>query len=343
MMSYTSSYQQQQCCDEQQQQQQRLDTITAMNKNEKSGYVTNEYLNDSCMITPDDRYKMTEWCFTIVDFCKFQRSTVSICMSYVDRYLAASVADNNNNSGNLSNVDFQLLVLAALYSSVKIHENEAISPSAVAALSRGVYKSKQIEEMEFALLQKIYWRVNPPTSYEYSNRLMELISEVVDMPQDIQDAVTDLTKFQCELAVLYYDFVPVPASHLAVASLINAMESVCDSATTPSGFSMYQDTCLDMWSEAACVDIASKQFHDLRMRLYEAVYTKPATGQISRERLAPLVRMVQATAADDEHKIREQQEDSYSPRSVTRSSLTLAPKEAASFTSMLFSVISMDI
>ena len=383
-MSYYPTLQQGEgCCDDQQQQQ--VDVIVAMNELETSGYVSRDYLQhqqqkrrrqQDCSnttssqmnhaavglaITPTDRYKMAEWCYTIADYCKFQRSCVSICMSYVDRYLAAVVMDSNdNNNKTLDNVDFQLLVLAAFYTCVKIHEHEAISPEAVAALSRGLYSKEQIEQMEFQILQTIKWRVNPPTSFEYTQRLMKLAAHnnsaaasQQKQQQHVLDAILDLTKFQCELAVLYYDFVPVPASHLALASLINATESVGEQQQGGGYSSIHY---WKIWSDAVCVDIESKQFHDLRMRLYEAVYTKPTTGQISEQGLSILVRVPTTTTAtvvpvvvDTQKTNQQQKQQDLSPRSVTtRSSFQIAaPPEtkssSSSFVSMLLDAMSIEL
>ena len=381
MMSYATLQQGEGCCDDyhhQQQQQQQVDVIVAMNELETSGYVSRDYLqqqqqdcNDTTTselaqqtndavprpaagaITPTDRYKMAEWCYTIADFCKFQRSSVSICMSYVDRYLAAVVMDSNKKT--LDCVDFQLVVLAAFYTTVKIHEHEAISPEAVAALSRGLYSKDQIEKMEFQILQTIKWRVNPPTSFEYTQRLMNLVDTAAastvkrsSQPQHVLDAILDLTKFQCELSVLYYDFVPVPASHLALAALINATESVGEQQQEGRGYnSIHQEYYWKIWSDAVCVDIKSKQFHDLRMRLYEAVYTKPTTGQISEQGLSTLVRVPTTTtttssvlpAVETKKTNEQQQQQDLSPRSVTRSSFQIAPPEAKSYSSSFVSML----
>ena len=35
------------------------------------------------------RLKMTQWCYTVIDYIKFRRETVSIAMSYLDRFLCS--------------------------------------------------------------------------------------------------------------------------------------------------------------------------------------------------------------------------------------------------------------
>ena len=47
------------------------------------------YLNpsDPNMITADDRMKLVDWCYDIVDHCNFSRETVASAMEMVDRFL----------------------------------------------------------------------------------------------------------------------------------------------------------------------------------------------------------------------------------------------------------------
>jgi Cyclin, N-terminal domain len=71
------------------------DRIKVMKRQEKSTYACTDYLKDNekrlrksrKAVDEDCRIKMCEWCYQVVDFCKFRRETVSISMSYLDRYL----------------------------------------------------------------------------------------------------------------------------------------------------------------------------------------------------------------------------------------------------------------
>ena len=40
-------------------------------------------------VTPVDREKIVDWCYAIVDRCRFQRETVAVAMHLVDRFLSA--------------------------------------------------------------------------------------------------------------------------------------------------------------------------------------------------------------------------------------------------------------
>ncbi|KAL7533755.1 hypothetical protein ACHAXR_005435 [Thalassiosira sp. AJA248-18] len=103
------------------------DTLSVMMRQECTTYLCRDYLNDddsnnnghhnnhhssppSCIrdyedcstidstrtvptiITPDDRMKIVDWCYGIVDECKFDRETVAVAMNIVDRFMSSSAA-----------------------------------------------------------------------------------------------------------------------------------------------------------------------------------------------------------------------------------------------------------
>ena len=85
------------------------------------------------------RFKMCEWSFQIVDFCKFHRESVDIAMNYLDRFLLTKVGQAALQDRNV----YQLVAMTCLYSAIKIHERQALSPAVVSQLSRGVYTAEQ--------------------------------------------------------------------------------------------------------------------------------------------------------------------------------------------------------
>ena len=113
------------------------DSLAAMIKRELttkySCYDYDGYLNpsDRNMITADDRMKLVDWCYDIVDHCKLSRETVASAMDMVDRFLGMpSTSVHTARVSDEALVDpskFQLLTIAALYTSIKINEKVAIS------------------------------------------------------------------------------------------------------------------------------------------------------------------------------------------------------------------------
>lgn len=261
-----------------------LATIEAMRRQEETGYKAFDYLHQQipqqlqmpngpqqsgeAPVDEECRFRMTEWCYQIVDFCKFKRETVSVAMSYLDRFLCSRVGPEVL----LDRSKFQLAAMTSLYTAVKIHEPEAMEPGLIASLSRGAYTKEQVEQMELTMLNAIQWRVNPPTAVAFVHQYLDLIPTSL-IHQDAREAIIDLAKYQTELAVTDYDFVPVNASSIAFASLLNALES------------MGMDVCLLMnvesgLSQAAKIDLQSTQIRDIRTRLYEAITKQPGNGEM---------------------------------------------------------------
>jgi hypothetical protein len=259
-----------------------LATIKAMRKQEETGYRACDYLHQqvplfSSMNGPqnagapadvDCRFRMSEWCYQIVDFCKFKRETVAVSMSYLDRFLCTPAGLDIFLDRSL----FQLAAMTALYTAIKIHEPEAMEPSLIASLSRGAYNKEQVEAMEFKMLNAIQWRVNPPTAIAFVHQLLDLIPSSI-INEDARAAVNDLAKFQTEVAVSDYDFVTVNASSIAFSALCNAFESM----NMDSKLQSHIEYSL---AQAVKIDTQSTQIRDIRIRLYEAFTKQPGSGQL---------------------------------------------------------------
>jgi hypothetical protein len=253
-----------------------LYTLAAMRQQEESGYMTCDYLHQQQFESPavpngpldrvdvDCRNKMSAWCYQVVDFCKFNRETVSISMSYLDRYLmsptgAAALADRKL---------FQLAAMTCLYTAVKIHEPEAMDPKLVSSLSRGTYNKAQIEEMEASILGALQWRMNPPTSLAFARMFLELIPDDV-LCRTYRDTVYDLIKYQTELAVGDYNFVTTKASTIAFCALLNSLESVSLDMKVSAQISFVLSTAID-------VDARDQVLVQVQTYLYQAILQHPS-------------------------------------------------------------------
>ena len=109
------------------------ESLSIMIKNEQSNYTKSDYLslNYSTVIddidtgrriTENDRIKIVDWCYSLVDHCQFNRETVAIAIELTDRYLSnqsptcRALQDRNH---------FQLVAMAALYIAIKTNEKLA--------------------------------------------------------------------------------------------------------------------------------------------------------------------------------------------------------------------------
>lgn len=171
-------------------------------------------------IDEDCRVKMCEWCYQVVDFCKFRRETVSIGMSYLDRYLCS----REGRSALANRKEYQLTAMTALYIAIKIHEPLEMETALLADLSRGCYEEMEFVHKEEELLQGIKWRVGGPTCLGFLQHYLALLPDVVHPA--VAEALMEYARYQTELAISEHSLVDVAPSEIALAALLNAMEGM---------------------------------------------------------------------------------------------------------------------
>jgi hypothetical protein len=218
--------------------QETLETIAAMRSQECSVYTKRNWLdleqNERPMSIPSKgrllsearvdvvcRNEMSAWYLRLADACDFSSETAEIAMSLLDRFLTTPEGTEARSDRGV----YQLASMAALYTAVKVHETTAIDSTTICSLSCGVYFRKDLEAMEIKILHALKWRVNPPTSFSFVRKLMELIPEEVLEKEKFQ-TVLDLAQLQVELAIIDYTFVTVKASTVAYSALMNSLENL---------------------------------------------------------------------------------------------------------------------
>jgi hypothetical protein len=220
--------------------------------------------------TPVDarcRHAMVSWSYQIVDYCNFKRETAAISMSFLDRFCASP----GGQYVILDRHEFQLAAMTALYTAVKIHEQQAMDPQLIANLSRGAHTKEAVEQMEFRMLNAIQWRVNPPTAMAFMKHFLDLVPLHI-LEDQTRTTVIDLAQYQVELAVCDYNLGMQQASSIAFASLLNAIENLDDGHL----LSNFEGAVV----HASEIDSRSYQFSDIRIRLYESIAERPGTAQM---------------------------------------------------------------
>jgi len=204
------------------------DHLAIMRIQEETTYYIRDYLAESIGIRKlaskpvdaDCRVKMCEWCYQVVDFCKFRRETVGIGMSYLDRYLCTP----RGREALCNRKEYQLAAMTALYIAIKLHEPLEMETSLLADLSRGCYQEMEFVAMEQTILQALNWRVNGPTALGFITYFMALVPSSVH--PSVTAAIYDYARYQTELAIAEHAFVAVKPSEIALAALLNAMEGM---------------------------------------------------------------------------------------------------------------------
>ncbi|KAL3927649.1 MAG: hypothetical protein SGARI_005261 [Bacillariaceae sp.] len=165
------------------------------------------------------RRQMCEWSYQITAHCGFGKETASIAMNLLDRFLAATPWALTDMSA------FQLASITALYTSIKIHESQAIAVESMVMLSRNVYTEEQIEAMERMMLETTKWLVNPPTATAFGWRMAKMFS-AMDEKRFPFETLLDLINVQLEAAVKHFSVCTMAQSLLAVGAVMNALESL---------------------------------------------------------------------------------------------------------------------
>jgi len=222
--------------------------IGAMQKQERSGYKCSYYMknvhqrqgpkpSDSHMCTQDKakaskrknqvnedfRCEIVSWLFSMVEYLELNNETVSIAMSYVDRFL-----QTDSGIPALSNRrTFQQVAIASFFIAIKLFEPALVDADTMSVCVRGEYTANEIISMETLVLKALQWRVNPPTALAFVHHYLSLCPQEV-IPEPVVCALYDAARFQTEIAMKDYFFVAVNRSTIAIASILNAMEGMPD-------------------------------------------------------------------------------------------------------------------
>ena len=91
------------------------------------------------------RELICEWSFQVIDHFDFNRETVAISLSYLDRFVASRPSLNRRT--------FQLAAMTTLYMAIKLFEPNRLKVSALVKLSQGSFVPEHIVMMEESILR----------------------------------------------------------------------------------------------------------------------------------------------------------------------------------------------
>lgn len=220
------------------------DRLALMLQQEENEYRVTDYLKENeemrkkaaKPVDEDCRVKMCEWCYQVVDFCKFRRETVGIGMTYLDRYLCS----DSGKKALGDRKEYQLVAMTCLYIAIKLHEPLEMETSLLADLSRGCYTEMEFANMEQKILLALLWRVNGPTALGFVQNYLLFLPESVHSAVVL--AVWDYARYQTEMAISDHTFVKMKPSITGIAALLNAMEGMDDLLLTPKVVSKFVKT-----------------------------------------------------------------------------------------------------
>lgn len=185
-------------------------------------------------ITEADRTQLVDWCYKVIDLCKLERETVAMAMDMVDRFLSSNNSSNKTCEENMAykvlrdRIQFQLLVVTALYVAIKTNEKTVFGSKLFSIISCDLYSISDIEDMELILLSGLSWYISAPTSLQIANHILKLISERLIIRKSTWADILDEVQYQAEHAVRDYYFVTQRPSTVAMAAIFNALDLVED-------------------------------------------------------------------------------------------------------------------
>lgn len=254
-----------------------VDILKTMIMRERSAYKVSDALSHvpigDTMVDTKARDAIADWFIKVVNVCDYNIETAEIAISCLDRF--ASTPDAKDVI--MDRASYQLASLAVLYTSVKVHEREAMSPKFVSKLSGGLTSRKEIENMEKRILDAIHWHVNPPTATSFVGLILKLVSDVFD--KESRKLLKDLATLQINFSMVNYDFCTESSSSIAIASLLNAIDGLFKDENLLQSFEALISKTLDL-------DVIS--LDSLRKRLVEGISHEffSEIKQIRREQLS---------------------------------------------------------
>ena len=183
---------------------------------------------------------MTQWAQQVGQYCHYQPETIYTAMTLLDRFLMTTSIGHDDHHVVCDREHYQLAAMTAVYLSAKINEPCVLDVATVAAFSHGIYTPVQITAMERTMLTALAWKVHPPTPHSFVRLVLNVVLRtntdkataatvddvVVEEEEQCTaiDAISTRAFAQIDALLDEYEFCTIPASTIAWACIVNAME-----------------------------------------------------------------------------------------------------------------------
>jgi Cyclin, N-terminal domain len=233
------------------------DALSELRQQDLSEMAVQAFLDDAV----DCRHKMIQWMSQVVAYCDFSTETTEIAINCLDRFIASSPdirrsllgKHNSKSEFNQRRQEYQLVAVACLYTVVKVHEPQCLSPTSLANLGKGLYEPCELEWMELRILNALNWRVHLPTT---SACIRQLVADLQCFDESLVETCVDLARRQVELAWGEHKYpagiYTLSSMTLATAAVQNALESLGFTLSSP-----LTDTALEAAQETSLLLLAA--------------------------------------------------------------------------------------
>eukprot|EP00978_Attheya_sp_CCMP212_P022678 scaffold68080_cov51-Attheya_sp.AAC.4 len=256
------------------------DTIEVMRRQESTVYACVDYLqllrhlartseegNRLADALIARREKICEWVYSVVDFFDVDREAASIVLSYLDRFIATNISENN---GTIDARTLELGAITALYIALKLNYHGTLSIQTLVSLTNGRFNRSNIELMEVSMLSQLDWYVHPPTAVQFVHQLAQFFpTEMTD--QAVYISMIEQACFYTELAV-WDTQICLKTCHpstVGYAALLNAMESININRLSPGAWKIFVECiayiCPDLVPTSGTVQEAQNRLFDMKL------------------------------------------------------------------------------
>jgi len=166
--------------------------------------------------TDASRLFMFEWMCEVADYYSYDHETVTIAISFYDRYKSTIMEPQIK-------IDGDFIALVALYLAVKLNERrERFIMEDFAYLSVGRYSEDDIERGEYELLDALSWLVHPITPQAFVRYLLHFLPNSISAKQ--YEKILRFSYFIIEITSLHEGFVTEKSVDIACASILVAID-----------------------------------------------------------------------------------------------------------------------
>lgn len=163
---------------------------------------------------------VTDWMLEVTEEEKCSPEVFSLAVNYMDRVLSQV---------NISKHQFQLLGSVCIFLASKFKESSPLCAEKLVICSDFSFTTEEIMKWELMVLELLNWDLSAITPYCILDQLLRrLIQPLHDLRGHFQDlqSIRNYAETLLSLAITESDFLTVPPSLIAVASLITAMSSL---------------------------------------------------------------------------------------------------------------------
>lgn len=195
------------------------------------------------------RSRLIQWCVDVLNTIQFKKNCTFYATSLFDRYLSALPIQERSQVLEASK-QMQLVMIAALFVSIKMHEPLGVSSAFFAQLTCDVFKPEDIEEMEMRILSRLNWKLNAPTVLCFMQEYALLLS-LLDCDASKQEVVFCENHMKMMITKIHdYKYLKRSAFEVAISIIVsrigkedNAQHSYADTNTLVQTVLRFSEAC----------------------------------------------------------------------------------------------------